>query len=253
MLVTPFNADYPLLRFATGDLSAVLPGPSPCGRTNVRIKGWMGRADQTTKIRGMFVHPSQVAEIVRRFPEVARARLVVSGEMANDHMTLKVEAAGAAQQCVPVLSTRNALQAIDGGAQCGFQLRLRACTCGQCEVRSVVQRGCIALAPQYAIDPQLAIAGAGGEVAIVTLDDGKALTVERFPAPSLRTRSSTCRATTGAPAWGCRRGGRPGARHPPACPSAPASPAARRRCARREGHGGTARRLRTPAPGTPRS
>jgi phenylacetate-CoA ligase len=70
----------------------VLAGPCPTGRTHTRIKGWMGRADQTTKIRGMFVHPSQVADIARRFPEVVKARLVVSGEMANDEMTLKVEA-----------------------------------------------------------------------------------------------------------------------------------------------------------------
>ena len=64
--MTTFNDDYPLVRFATGDLSAVLPGPSPCGRTNVRIKGWMGRADQATKVRGLFVHPHQVAEVLRR-------------------------------------------------------------------------------------------------------------------------------------------------------------------------------------------
>jgi phenylacetate-CoA ligase len=93
VVVTSFNSDYPLIRFGTGDLSAVLDGPCPTGRTNTRIKGWMGRADQTTKIRGMFVHPGQVAEIARRFPEVARARLVVTGEMANDTMTLKVETA----------------------------------------------------------------------------------------------------------------------------------------------------------------
>ena len=93
VVVTTLNPTYPLIRFGTGDLSAVLVGPCPTGRTNTRIKGWMGRADQTTKVRGMFVHPSQVAEIVRRFPEVARARLVVSGEMANDTMTLRVETA----------------------------------------------------------------------------------------------------------------------------------------------------------------
>jgi len=91
LVVTTLNPAYPLIRFGTGDLSAVLPGPCPTGRTNVRIKGWLGRADQTTKIRGMFVHPSQVADIARRFPEVLKARLVVSGEMANDTMTLKVE------------------------------------------------------------------------------------------------------------------------------------------------------------------
>jgi phenylacetate-CoA ligase len=92
-VVTSLNPTYPLIRFGTGDLSAILPGQCPTGRTNARIKGWMGRADQTTKIRGMFVHAKQVDAIVKRFPEVARARLVVSGEMANDVMTLKVEAA----------------------------------------------------------------------------------------------------------------------------------------------------------------
>lgn len=93
LVVTVLNPDYPLVRFGTGDLSAILSGTCPTGRTNTRIKGWMGRADQTTKIRGMFVHPKQVDTVAKRFPEVARARLVVSGEMANDVMTLKVEAA----------------------------------------------------------------------------------------------------------------------------------------------------------------
>ena len=93
VVVTTLNPDYPLIRFGTGDLSALLEGPCPTGRTNARIKGWMGRADQTTKVRGMFVHPGQVAEIIKRFPEVARARLVVTGEMANDAMTLQVETA----------------------------------------------------------------------------------------------------------------------------------------------------------------
>jgi phenylacetate-CoA ligase len=104
IVVTSFNPEYPMIRFGTGDLSAVLPGISPCGRTNVRIRGWLGRADQTTKVRGMFVHPGQVAEIVRRVRAVGRARLVVEGEMANDRMTLKCEvdaaklaAAGGAQ------------------------------------------------------------------------------------------------------------------------------------------------------------
>ncbi len=91
LVVTTLNPDYPLVRFGTGDLSAVLPGTCPTGRTNSRIKGWMGRADQTTKVRGMFVHPGQVATIARRFPQVLRARLVVSGEMANDQMLLQVE------------------------------------------------------------------------------------------------------------------------------------------------------------------
>ena len=95
IVVTVLGPDYPLIRFGTGDLSAVLSGACPTGRTNTRIKGWLGRADQTTKIRGMFVHPGQVAEIVKRFPEVSRARLVVSGEMANDQMKLLVESAAA--------------------------------------------------------------------------------------------------------------------------------------------------------------
>jgi phenylacetate-CoA ligase len=91
VVITSLNPDYPLIRFGTGDLSAVLPGICPTGRTNTRIRGWMGRADQTTKIRGMFVHPKQVDDIAKRFPEVLRARLVVQGEMAHDVMTLKVE------------------------------------------------------------------------------------------------------------------------------------------------------------------
>ena len=93
LVVTTLNPVYPLIRFGTGDLSAILVGDCPTGRTNTRIKGWMGRADQTTKIRGMFVHPKQVDDIVKRFPEVAKARLVVAGEMANDSMVLKVETA----------------------------------------------------------------------------------------------------------------------------------------------------------------
>jgi phenylacetate-CoA ligase len=97
LVVTTLNTDYPLVRFGTGDLSAVLPGSCPTGRTNTRIKGWMGRADQTTKVRGMFVHPGQVATIARRFPQVLRARLVVSGEMANDQMVLQVETAETAE------------------------------------------------------------------------------------------------------------------------------------------------------------
>ncbi len=91
VVVTSFNPDYPLIRFGTGDLSAVLPGACPSGRTNTRIKGWLGRADQTAKVRGMFVHASQVAEVIKRHPEIARARLVVDGEMANDRMTLHAE------------------------------------------------------------------------------------------------------------------------------------------------------------------
>ena len=95
VVVTVLNPDYPLVRFGTGDLSAVLAGACPTGRSNVRIKGWMGRADQTTKVRGMFVHPGQVAEVARRHPEIGKARLVVEGEMANDRMTLRVEVQGA--------------------------------------------------------------------------------------------------------------------------------------------------------------
>jgi phenylacetate-CoA ligase len=94
VVVTVLHPEYPLVRFGTGDLSAVLAGPCPSGRTNSRIKGWMGRADQTAKVRGMFVHPSQVAEVLRRHSGVGRARLVVEGEMANDRMTLRVEVAG---------------------------------------------------------------------------------------------------------------------------------------------------------------
>jgi len=91
VVVTSFNPDYPMIRLATGDLSAVLNGVSPCGRTNMRIKGWMGRADQTTKVKGMFVHPEQVAEIAKRHPELARMRLVVSREAEQDAMTLHAE------------------------------------------------------------------------------------------------------------------------------------------------------------------
>lgn len=93
VVVTVLNPDYPLVRFGTGDLSAYLPGSCPTGRTNQRIKGWMGRADQTAKVRGMFVHPSQIAEVLRRHPAVGRVRLVVEGEMANDRMTLVAECA----------------------------------------------------------------------------------------------------------------------------------------------------------------
>jgi phenylacetate-CoA ligase len=94
VVTTLANADYPLIRFGTGDLSAVLPGVSPCGRTNQRIKGWLGRADQTAKVKGMFVHPAQVADIVKRHPEVRRARLVVDNPGGADRMMLHVEVAG---------------------------------------------------------------------------------------------------------------------------------------------------------------
>ena len=95
VVVTSFNPDYPLIRFATGDLSAIKPGSSDCGRTNRRIRGWMGRADQTAKVRGMFVHPSQVNDVVRRHEEVIRARLVVDWIDQQDSMTLKCECASA--------------------------------------------------------------------------------------------------------------------------------------------------------------
>jgi phenylacetate-CoA ligase len=93
IVVTSFNPDYPMIRLATGDLSAVLPGRSPCGRTNMRIKGWMGRADQTAKIKGMFVHPRQVAEVAARHPELGRLRLVVGRAAEQDTMTLLAECA----------------------------------------------------------------------------------------------------------------------------------------------------------------
>jgi phenylacetate-CoA ligase len=93
LVITSLNPDYPLIRFATGDLSAVMPGNSPCGRTNMRIRGWLGRADQTTKIRGLFVHPSQVAEILRRHPVIRKGRLVVSRENDLDRMALQCETA----------------------------------------------------------------------------------------------------------------------------------------------------------------
>ncbi len=93
VVVTSFSPDYPLIRFATGDLSAFMPGRSPCGRTNVRLRGWMGRADQTTKVKGMFVHPEQIADIARRHPEIARMRLVVDNPGGQDRMVLHCEIA----------------------------------------------------------------------------------------------------------------------------------------------------------------
>lgn len=98
VVVTCFNPDYPLVRFATGDLSQVLPGVSPCGRTNVRLKGLLGRADQTTKVRGMFVRPEQVTEVVKRFPAVCKARLIVDNETGLDRMVLKCEVTSISQR-----------------------------------------------------------------------------------------------------------------------------------------------------------
>lgn len=115
LVVTTLNQGYPLVRFGTGDLSALLPGPSPCGRTGLRIKGWMGRADQRTKIKGMFVDPKQVAEILRAHPEIARARLVVSRASDADVMTLKVEpAAGAALAVNDIETTLAAIAKLRG-------------------------------------------------------------------------------------------------------------------------------------------
>jgi phenylacetate-CoA ligase len=93
VVVTSFNPDYPMIRLATGDLSALLPGLSPCGRTNMRIKGWMGRADQTAKVKGMFVHTRQIAELAARHPQLKRLRLVVGREREQDSMTLMAECA----------------------------------------------------------------------------------------------------------------------------------------------------------------
>ena len=118
VVVTAFNADYPLVRFATGDLSAVLGGASPCGRTNVRIKGWMGRADQATKVRGMFVHPHQVAEVLRRHG-VARGRLVVENHGGEDRMTLSVErAAGDASFVAAMEATLRDVMKLRGAVVC---------------------------------------------------------------------------------------------------------------------------------------
>jgi len=91
MVVTTLNPDYPLIRFATGDLSAIMEGQSPCGRTNRRIKGWMGRADQTAKVRGMFIHPEQVDQVVKRHPEIQKARLLIEWVNESDQMTLHCE------------------------------------------------------------------------------------------------------------------------------------------------------------------
>jgi phenylacetate-CoA ligase len=121
VVVTTLNPDYPLIRFATGDLSAVLPGQSPCGRTNTRIKGWMGRADQTTKIKGMFVRPEQVAEFVARHADVARARVIATREGETDVMTVQVEAPGAdvealSQSVAAVLRLRGRVEIVAPGS-----------------------------------------------------------------------------------------------------------------------------------------
>jgi phenylacetate-CoA ligase len=105
VVVTTLNPDYPLIRFATGDLSAILPGQSPCGRTNARIKGWMGRADQTTKIKGMFVRPEQVADFVAKHPEVTKARVTASRDGERDVMTVQVEATGGGDYAASVAAS----------------------------------------------------------------------------------------------------------------------------------------------------
>ena len=110
VVVTVLNPDYPLVRFATGDLSAVLPGASPCGRTNMRIRGWMGRADQTAKVKGMFVRPEQIAEIVGRHKEVLKARLTVSRAGEQDMMTLAIETAAPSPELAAAV--RETMQAV---------------------------------------------------------------------------------------------------------------------------------------------
>ena len=114
-----FNPDYPLIRFGTGDLSALLPGMSPCGRTNARLKGWLGRADQTTKVKGMFVHPGQVAAIARRHPEIVKARLVVDNPDGNDRMTLVMEVASGAPPALDgVVATIREITKLRGEVAC---------------------------------------------------------------------------------------------------------------------------------------
>ncbi len=114
VVVTTLTPEYPLIRFATGDLSALLHGHSPCGRTNLRIKGWMGRADQTTKVRGMFVHPAQIAEVVRRHKEIIRARLVVGQDASGDTMVLKVEMGEPAEAPAHIAETLQSLTKLRG-------------------------------------------------------------------------------------------------------------------------------------------
>lgn len=118
VVVTSFNPDYPMVRLGTGDLSALLPGVSPCGRTNLRIKGWMGRADQTAKVKGMFVHPKQVAEVAARHPGLGKLRLVVGRAAEQDTMTLMAEcAAPAASLAEAVAATLQAVTKLKGVVQ----------------------------------------------------------------------------------------------------------------------------------------
>lgn len=115
VVVTTLSPEYPLVRFATGDLSAILPGQSPCGRTNHRIRGWLGRADQSVKVRGMFVHPVQVAEILRRHKSIIRARLVIDRPQSADQMTLLVEMGESAEPAAAIAETVNAVTKLRGG------------------------------------------------------------------------------------------------------------------------------------------
>jgi len=121
VVVTTLNPDYPLIRFATGDLSAMMPGQSPCGRTNARIKGWMGRADQTTKIKGMFVRPEQVAALVAKHDEIVKARVIASREGEMDVMKVQIEAAGSdanayARSIVDILKLKGAVEIVAPGS-----------------------------------------------------------------------------------------------------------------------------------------
>ncbi len=121
VVVTSLNPDYPLIRFATGDLSAVLPGHSPCGRTNKRIKGWMGRADQTTKIKGMFVRPEQVAALVEKHDDIVRARVIAKRDGEMDTMTVQIESAGSdemayAKSVIEVLKLKAAIEVVAPGS-----------------------------------------------------------------------------------------------------------------------------------------
>jgi phenylacetate-CoA ligase len=114
VVVTTLTPEYPLIRFATGDLSALLPGPSPCGRTNHRIRGWLGRADQTAKVRGMFVHPVQIAEIIRRHKSIIRARLVIERPQSADQMTLLVEMGEPAEAAAAIAESLQAVTKLRG-------------------------------------------------------------------------------------------------------------------------------------------
>ena len=121
VVVTTLNRDYPLIRFATGDLSAVMPGESPCGRTNLRIKGWMGRADQTTKIKGMFVRPEQVAALVEKHDEIVKARVIATRDGEMDAMTVQIEATGGdevgfGKSVIEVLKLKGKIEVVAPGA-----------------------------------------------------------------------------------------------------------------------------------------